>query len=754
MNDLLRNIQDQSGGQQEPFDIRQYLGVINRFKFYILGLTAVATLGAIVVTSGLPKIYEATATVMVEAEQPKAFKIDEVYGQDPTRQDYMSTQFEMLRSRSIAREVVNRLDLVNSPQFAADRNASSLKSTLKGLVTSAPDYGSLTREEMEAIELEKVVDKVVDNLVIEPVINTQFAKVKYESRSPEIAADIVNTVAVVFIDKHREAKNEMTRDASVWLQKRLEDLRAKLQESEEALQSYQAAQGLVDVQGVQSLASQGLNEITTELIQARKELKQAESLRDLVNSRGYDIAALASLPEVLNHGVIQDVKRAEVAAAARVSELSQRYGAMHPKMIAAKQQLGAVQQKLRTEVRQLVSGIENDYEAVQANVLALEKELNQAKLDFRELDRKDTRHNELKREVEANKQLYNAFLTRYKETTETSGYEGANARLIDKALPPQSPSKPRKLLLIAAAFLGSLIGGLGLAFIYEAFNDRIQTASAVENKLGQPILGMFPKVNSKNGQWFRLSTFVRGAHTSFAEAVRTLRTNFVLKHADKPAKVVAITSSVSDEGKTTVAENLALALAQMENVILVDADLRRPTVGKDFGLAVYMPGLSNLINETNSLAECIYFDERRGIDVLPSGVVPHNPQELLAKESFAELIKTLSEKYDRVIIDTPPVQVVSDALIVGRLVDSLIYVVKANDKSPGFVKTAINRVLAAGIQIDGVVLNLVESNAMSGYFGEYPGYEGGYGAGSSYGAAAGLPAGMRTRKEPELDVVD
>ncbi|AOS97226.1 Tyrosine-protein kinase ptk [Microbulbifer aggregans] len=751
MNDLIRNFPQDTAAQPEAFDIRQYIGVVNRFKWYILGLTAVATLGAILVTSALPKVYEATATLMVEAEQPKALKIEDVYGQDPTRQDYMSTQFEMLRSRSIAREVVTRLDLVNDPKFAADRNSVSLKAAIKGVFSSGPSYGNVTREEMEAIELEKVVDKVADNLTIEPVINTQFAKVKFESRSPEIAARVVNTVAEVFIDKHRESKNAMTREASVWLQQRLEDLRGKLEESEERLQSYQAAQGLVDVQGVQSLASQGLNEITTDLIQARKELKQAESLRDLVTNREYDINALASLPEVLNHGVIQDVKRAEVAAAARVSELSQRYGPMHPNMIAARQQLGSVQQKLRTEIRQLISGIENDFEAAQANVAALERELDTAKQDFRELDRKDTRHNELKREVEANRQLYNAFLTRYKETSETTGYEGANARLIDEALPPQAPSKPRRLLLIAAAFMGSLIGGLGLAFVYEAFNDSVQTAVTVQNKLGQQLLGMFPKVSTKSGNRFRLSTFIRAAHTPFAEAVRTLRTNFVLKHVDNPAKVVVVTSSVAGEGKTTVAENMALALAQMEKVVLVDADLRRPSVGKDFGLAVYMPGLSNLINGSNSLAECTYFDERRGLDILPSGVVPHNPQELLGKPQLAEVIKSLAEKYDRVIIDTPPIQVVSDALMVSRLADSTVYVVKANGESQAFVKTGLDRLIATGAKVDGVVLNQVESPAMSGYFGDYQGYEGGYGAGAVYGAG-GMPPGMRSRKEPDLEL--
>lgn len=726
MNSQVNSISHERLLQEEVIDLRHYWRIVDRFKWRIAALSvAVAMLTAVVVFSMTPR-YQASATLMIEAEQAKALSIEEVYGLDSSRKEYFLTQFEILKSRKIAERVVERLALTSHPLFDPDQRPPSLKSRIKDWLAFLPQQEPLSEEEARQRKLEGVTTAVSAQLSISPVRGTQLVDITFESESPQLAAKVANTVAEVFIESHLEAKLEMTQQATSWLNQRLDGLRVKMEASEAKLQAFQESEGLVDVEGVQGLAAQELNEITTQLMQARKEVKQAESIYELVQTRGTDPNALASLPEVLNHQVIQNVKTAEVDASRRVSELARRYGPKHPKMIAARDELEAVRENLRGEVRQLIAGIENDYDTAKANERALERELAQAKGEYQLISRKESRYNELKREVEVNRQLYNAFLTRFKETSETSGFEAANARLTDPATPPRGAAKPKRKLIIALALAVSALVGVMLAFLEEALNDGIRNPEDVENKLGQRMIGLLPWVRHGKDERLSLGTFFDGDQQGFAESVRTLRTSLVLSHLEKPAKVISVTSSVSGEGKTTVAEALSFALAQMEKVLLVDADMRRPAMGKDFGLPVYHPGLSNLIAGNSKLDECVYHDEKSGLDVMPAGAVPPNPQELLSSSRFTKALQLLTDNYDRVIFDTAPAQVVSDALIVSRVADSMLYVVKSDSTRQKMVSNGIGRLLQVGAKLDGVVLNQVDTTSKASYYGDYYGYSGDY----------------------------
>jgi len=755
MNAQTNDVNQERLLQEEVIDLRQYWRIVDRFKWRIAALSVVVTmLTAMLVFSMTPR-YQATATLMIEAEQPKALSIEEVYGLDSSRKEYFLTQFEILKSRRIAEEVTKRLDLVNHPEFDPEQQAPSFKDRIKSWLPFLASQEILSAEEEQLLKLESVTNAVSERLSISPVRNTQLVKITFESESPELAAKVANTVAEVFIDSHLQAKMDMTKQATSWLNDRLDDLRVKLEQSESRLQSFQEQEGLVDVSGVQGLAAQELNQITSQLITARQDYKQAESIYLLVQSRGADVEALASLPEVLNHKLIENIKQAEIDTARRVSELARRYGPKHPKMISARDELESVQDKLRSEVRRLISGIESDYETARANMQSLERELQQSKGEYQQISRKETRYNELKREVEVNRQLYSAFLTRFKETSETTGFQAANARLMDPAVAPRVPAKPKKKLIVALALVVSAMMGVMLAFLLEALNDGVRNPDDVENKLSQRMIGMLPWVDHNKGERLSLATFFDSEQHGFAESVRTLRTSVVLSHLDKPAKVISVTSSVPGEGKTTVSQNLGFALAQMEKVLLIDADMRRPTVGKEFNLPPYHPGLSNLIAGSNTLAECIYHDEKSGLHIMPAGSVPPNPQELLSSLRFAKALEVLKDKYDRVVIDTAPAQVVSDALIVSRVADSMLYVVKADSTRQKVINNGIGRLLQVGAKLDGVVLNQVDTSSKSGYYGEYYTYAGEY-AYREQGTAASKkpvkPAATTEDLEKDLEV--
>nr|WP_010133594.1 polysaccharide biosynthesis tyrosine autokinase [Microbulbifer agarilyticus] len=736
--------------QEEVIDLRQYWRIVDRFKWRIAALSiAVTMLTAMVVFSMTPR-YQATATLMIEAEQAKALSIEEVYGLDSSRKEYFLTQFEILKSKRIAERVVEQMALTTHPEFDPEQQSKgfSLRAMLPFLSSNEE---ILTEEEARQLKLQQVTEAFIERLSISPVRNTQLVKITFESESPKLAANVANKVAEVYINSHLEAKLEMTQQATSWLNSRLADLRVKLEQSETNLQAFQEAEGLVDVEGVRGLASQELNEITEQLLAARKELKQAASIRELVTVRGSDINALASLPEVLNHSVIQDVKRAEVEASRKVSELARRYGPKHPKMIAANDQLASVESKLRSEVRQLVAGIESEYQAALTNERALRDELNSAKGEYQVISRKETRYQELKRDVDVNRQLYNAFLTRFRETSETSDFEAANARLTDPAIAPRKPAKPKKSLIVALAMVVSAMLGVMLAFLFEALNDGVRNPDDVENKLSQRMIGLLPWVEHDKDARLGLRTFFESGQHQFSEAVRTLRTSLVLSHLEKPAKIISVTSSVPGEGKTTVSENLAFSLVQMEKVLLIDADMRRPSVGKDFGLPVYQPGLSNLIAGSATLPECVYHDEQSGLDVIPAGAVPPNPQELLASPRFATLLQELGETYDRIILDTAPSQVVSDALVVSRVADSMLYVVKSDSTRQKVITDGLGRLLQVGAKLDGVVLNQVDTSSKSSGYGEYYGYYGGRYAYESEMPADSAPAKANSKERAKED---
>lgn len=735
--------------QEEVIDLRQYWRIVDRFKWRIAALSiAVTMLTAIVVLSMTPR-YQATATLMIEAEQAKALSIEEVYGLDSSRKEYFLTQFEILKSKRIAEAVVKKLNLTTHPEFDPEQQEAgfSIRSMLPFLAKETP---VLTPEEAEALKLQQVTDAFAGRLTISPVRNTQLVKITFESESPQLAAKVANTVADVYINSHLEAKLEMTQQATTWLNSRLDDLRLKLEASESKLQAFQEQEGLVDVEGVRGLAAQELNEITEQLLTARKELKQAASIRELVSASNTDIVALASLPEVLNHNVIANVKQAEVEASRKVSELSRRYGPKHPKMIAAQDQLASVESKLRDEVRQLVAGIESEYQAALSNERSLSRELNETKGEYQVISRKESRYSELKREADVNRQLYSAFLTRFHETNETSSFEAANARVTDPAIPPRVPAKPNKKLIVALAMVVSAMLGVMLAFLFEALNDGVRNPDDVENKLAQRMIGLLPWVEHAKGQRLSLRTFFEANQHQFAESVRTLRTSLVLSHLEKPAKIISVTSSIPGEGKTTVSENLAFSLVQMEKVLLIDADMRRPSVGKDFGLPVYQPGLSNLIAGSATLAECVHHDEKSGLDVIPAGAVPPNPQELLASPRFEKALQVLADKYDRIILDTAPAQVVSDALVVSRVADSMLYVVKSDSTRQKVINDGIGRLLQVGAKLDGVVLNQVDTSSKASGYGEYYGYyAGGYGYGAENAAVAAAQSQSSQVKNPE-----
>lgn len=433
--------------------------------------------------------------------------------------------------------------------------------------------------------------------------------------------------------------------------------------------------------------SSRLGDLKTNVESAEKALQAYRESNDLVDS-GDKVGGVLGLTV----SQLASINQRVVDAQFKVSEISQRYGAKHPALVQAQLELDEAK-----------------------------KSLEQAKTASIELSRKEFKFQELQRAVETNRNLYDTFFARIKQANDSLELDTANARVVDSAVVPSIPSKPRKSLIVALALVLSVILGAVLAFALDFLDTTFKGAEDVEDKLGVSMLGMVPLISGKKKEASTIY-FLDRKQSGYAEAMRTVRTSVVLSGIDKPHKIVLVTSSVPSEGKSTSAINLAVALAQMEKVLLIDGDMRKPTIAKVLGLPPNSPGLSNVVAATSQLEDCILHVEEANIDVLTAGLVPPNPLELLSSQKFIDLIHKLSESYDRIVIDSPPTLLVSDSLVMSKAVDAVLYVIRSDTTAQHAARTGVNRLLAAKAPVLGVILNKVNMKRAAQYYGAYASY--------------------------------
>lgn len=728
MNDFLRNLQ--SPESDDVIDLGEYVYTIRKNLWAILVFAAVFSVAAIMVIFSLKPVYQAQATLLIEASDPNIVSIEEVYQLGVRKNEYYFTQFEILKSRELAARVVERHEQLLT------RLIENQQSHLFGGALAPSSSGPLTEE----ARFQQLLRFFRGNLSIDPVRNTQLVGISFESGDPQAAAVLANELAQVYIESNLEARLAMTQQAAAWLAGRIDTLKFKLKESEERLQLYRERENLVEMEGQKTLASRDLEEISSKLSEARRQRVQAENIASQVDrmsarnkNKNEDIDALSAIPAVLQHNLVQRLKEQEAIAEQKLSELSKRYGYKHPKIISAKSELESAKQNTASQIFKVVEGIHKEHEVARATEESLVKEVSRLKDLVQTSNRKQYGLDELTREVAVNRQLYETFFSRIKETAESSGLQTANARVVDPAVASTEPVRPRRTLLSAAAITFFLALGVALVFLREAMDNTIKSRDDIVIKLHTQLLGVLPLLKAKSDGGISALAYLESGSELFSESIRTIRTGVVLSGLDNPHKILVITSSIPGEGKSTVASNLAQAFGQTEKTLLIDADMRRPTIAKSFGLKLSSPGLSNLVAETAELKECIYRMEKLGIDVMPAGMVPPNPLELLSSRRFAAVLASLEKHYDRVIIDSAPCEVVSDALILSTFANAVVYVVKADSTNIKGVKSGISRLREINAPLTGVVLNQVnvDKGAAYGYGNYYGGYYDYYGYSSS-----------------------
>ena len=580
-------------------------------------------------------------------------------------------------------------------------------------------------EDILTDEQKFVIGGFMSRLGISPVRRTKLVRISFESPDPEFAALVANTVGEQYIESYLDAKLELTTKASEWLNVRLTELKGTLDASEDRLVAFKQANGLVDVDNsVARLNEQELLLVTAELAQARSDFSGKEDLYREVQRLQGQPDLLQSIPSVQADSLVQLAKVGIGQAQRELDELRNRYGARHPRVVDANSQLATLNSTLEGHLNRVVGTIAQDYQLARQRVSSIQAKLAVGKQEIQAIGTKKFELDELEREVQTNRDIYETFFTRMTEARSTDGLDNANARISDPAVAPVRPVRPKKQLIVMLAALAALAVSMLMAFLYEQMDDTIKGTHDIEGKLGVKLLGILPLIKgglfSKTNNLPLDPTKIPDKQGRFAEAVNTARTSLCMDDGENPRKVIMVTSSVPGEGKSTTSISLGYSLAQLERVLIIDCDMRRPTLAKAAGVDKNAAGLSSLISNTAPASECILRGAFDGsVDILPSGPIPAQPLELLSSTRFAKILAQLEKHYDRIVLDCAPTQAVSDAFVLSRLSDAVVYVVKSHDTSIELVKRGLQRLRQTEAPVAGVIISQVDIDKITAYGGDY-----------------------------------
>ena len=699
-----------------PEIIEIWRGLMLR-KWMIIGITALVTGVTVFVLMRMTPIYQSTATVLIEQNKGNVVSIDQVYGAVSSSREYYTTQAEFLKSQDVALRVIRKLGLTTHPEFdPRQQEPPAWKQWLAGLA-GKPEAEAASDSVIER----QVLRAFGARLEVTPVRNSQLVGIAFESRDPDLAAAVANATAAAYIDADMDARFSMTQQANVWLTGRLSELKTNLDASERALQAYREAHGIADTKGLaMGGQSKQVEELTQRLIEARIARTQAEESLKASRVDRY------SAPAVMRDVAVASARQAEAAAEQKFAEIRQKYGPAFPTYKQAEQELEAARANSRRSADAVIASMDKEFRTAKAGEQALEDALARARGGVQQTNRREIELSNYEREVETNRHLYETFLARVKETDVAGDIQTAVARLVDPALPGLEPVKPKKAQISLLALLGSLVGASLLAILRNRIDNTIKTTDAVEEKLGVPLLGALPMLTKEQEAKAPRLMLVE-PQSAFCEGVRTINTGVLLSSLDEPHKVIAVTSSLPQEGKSTLAANLALAQSQTKRVLLVDGDLRRPVLAKRLGLPETTVGLTELLTHAAGL-DAIKPMEGSGLKVLTAGKLPPNPLELLSTDRFRETLAALRSQFDLIVIDCPPLQLVSDALVIGSNASGMIYVVEAGKTPVPLARKNIKRVRDADVRLFGIALNGHDHRQAERYYGDYTGYAK-YGAG-------------------------
>jgi len=667
-------------------------------------------------------IYEAKVQILIEKENSNVVSFKEAFEQNQIADDYYQTQYKILQSRALARRTIDAMKLWDHPMFNPPGDGPM---TVGRIVRAPAAFVSawlkpaappLEARIAETMTQSRTLDAFLSELTVSPIRNSRLVDVTFASPYPALSSQVANALARAYIEQNLEFKFLSTKEASDWLGQRLAEQRRKVDASEQALQRYREQTDSVALEDRQNIVVQKLADLNAAVTRAKTERIQKEALYEQMRSLQQDRSALDTFPAILSNTFIQQQKGELAELQRQQAQLSEKLGPRHPDMVKIGLGIKTAEAKIQGEIAKVVQSTHNEYEAAQAQEQSLVDALEQQKHDALALNRKGIDYGALQRDALSNRQIFDSLMQRTKETGISGELKTSNIRVIDAAEMPRRPASPSTAANLLLAFVGGLTLAVGLAFFFEYLDNRVKTPDEIKAHLGLSFLGLVPALFGKDLHDPLIS---KGVPANFSEAFRAIRTNVLFSSAAEGAKVLVVTSAGPGEGKTLVASNLAVALAQAtQRVLLIDADMRRPRVHSVFGHA-QEPGLSNLLVGNAKASDAVRNTSVPGLWAMPSGMIPPNPTELLGSKRFKEFIATLGQHFDWIVIDTPPIMAVTDSSIAAHIATGVVFVIGSEMTSRQTAQRAIEQLDNAQAKFLGAVLNRVDLQHQGYYYSQY-----------------------------------
>lgn len=671
-------------------------------------------------------IFAARTQILIENETTNVVKFEEVYEQNKAL-DYYQTQYRLLQSRALARRTLTAEKLWDHPLLAPGGSSGASLNPIDWIGAGARFVTGLfataqnsTPEEPDATETatqSRIVDRFLGGLSVSPVRNSRLVDVTYRSADPALSARVANGLAKQYIDQNLEFKFLATKEATEFLNARTAEQRKAVEQSEQALQKYRERTGAVALEDRQNIVVQRLSDLNAAVTRARTERIEKESVYDQIRAIQGDRAAVDTFPAILNSVFIQQLKAQLNELQREKAQRAEKLGARHPDMVKVQSAIETTETRINAEVQKVVQALRNDYLAAQSNERALQNSLDQQRAEAQELNRASIQYGALQRDATSNQTMFSGLLERSRETGISGELKTNNIRIVDEAETPRSAASPNKLTNMALGLFGGSLLGIGLAFFFEYLDSRIKQPEEIKSYLGLPLLGMIPLFATKDTTGPPL--IGNGMPNDFSEAFRSIRTNILFSSADAGSKTVVITSTGPGEGKSVVSANIAMSLALAgQRVLLIDADMRRPKIHELFGLALE-PGLSNVMVGDSKASETVKRTLTPNLWLMAAGKHPPNPAELLGSRRFKDFLASLSDHFEWVIIDSPPVMAVTDASIIAHGATGVVFVVGSEMTHKGSAKAALEQLDSAKAKYIGGILNRVDVRRNSYYYNRY-----------------------------------
>ena len=716
--------------------LRNYVRVLFKHRWVILTIFSVVVVSVLIYSFTATPIYQGKARLIIEKENPKIVGIQEIMAVESSGTDYYQTQYKIIESRAVARQVIKRMRLDQSDEFnprpkgiISEAIASVRETIFEWENAFLKLFKTDEKKPEQPVEFEpdpSLVSAFISKIEIKPIRNSRLVDIGFEAKDPDMAANITNTLSQVYIDYNLETKLKAAQNAVSWLSNQIEGEKKKVEETEKKLLQYKEQQGIITdfSSDVEKITAEKLAKLNALVIEAESKRVEAETRFKQARNLKSTPEMLDSIPEVLSNDLIRQIKKMEVDLQNRSSELSKKYGRNHPQMVAIRSELDTLQKRKVKEVERVIQSLENEYRVALARESSLKGALARQKGESLDLNKKAIDYTVLHRDAESSREMYNLLIKRFKEASLTEEIRTGNIRMVDRAEVPRSPIRPKKGLNILLAMVVGLTLGIGTAFFFDYLDNTIKVPEDIKDYLQIPYLGPVPAFAGTGDSNIQRAhaddlVLIKAPKSTASESYRGLRTSILFSSPDKEPQVIIIGSAGPQEGKTVTSANIAIAMAQAGNrVLIIDGDMRRPRLHRLFGVS-RDPGLSNILVGNCELDKAVVATDIPNLDFLPCGPIPPNPSELIGSDAMSRLLDLLRTRYDRVIIDSPPITAVTDTVVLSKKVDGVAVVIRAADTPKELIRSGVEQLRTVNAHILGAILNVVDMSGEGYYYYQY-----------------------------------